>query len=491
MYGKRGKPTRYSPLPTHEPGRLLAKTLQRQRSESQRPGLFRMRRETGYKTGLRRETAASAAVHDLPAQQQRPSPWTRMTLATCDVALRRLYPYSITGLEHYTATPATLVVSNHRRDNDGPLLGSALLRRRKGLAIEPLPNFVAREDLFERGFLAHYLRRCPGSLRPLLKVINLSPYLLGAYPLQRTHERSVAATLQDVIFQLGNIPAADALRPRSLAALAAELAFDPRSATIEQLLRAHEHVLRRKRYGYRHLRLAVFRHIKPYLRESIDRQLEHLTRLLEQGQLVILEPEGRLSLDGALRRPRAAMYELINRPQRPVRVLPISITYDTLTTGHGRIFIDVQPELSELDGVPRRVLDNRVMASIRSGCRVTAGQLCAGFLLFHPAPGDAWHETAIIRHVHAAARRCRDAAIPIDPCLLDQQSCEHRTRDLLAWGRCTRFLTSAKNGRMCVTAPAAPPPWLPDGPSTLLGYLRTELLETVGEARARELDLLP
>jgi hypothetical protein len=448
----------------------------------------------GYKIFIqyRQEAVAmSASVHDIPVQQQKLSLWTRMILTLTDIAMRRLYPCSVSGLEHYTATPATLAVSNHRRDNDGPLLASVLLHRQNGLIVAPLPYFAAREDLFEKGFLAHYLPRCPASLRPLLKAINLSPCLVGAYPLQRTHERSVAKALQDVISYLGDMPVADVLRPQSLADLAAELMFDPQSATIKQLLRNHEHMLWRKRYGYRHLQVAVFGRLKPHLRDLIDHQIEHFTRLLECGQVLILEPEGQLSLDGALRRPRAALHELINRPNRPVRVLPISVTYDTLTTAHPRIFIDIQPELAGLERLSRRVLDDRVTASIWSGCRVTGSQLVAGFLLSRPSPGDDWSEIEIIKHVYAAAQRCYEAAIPMDPCLQNQQSCELRTRDILAWGRRTRFLISERNGRIRVTMPAAPPPWLPDGPSTLLGYLRTELLETVGGTRARDLDLLP
>lgn len=435
----------------------------------------------------------NVSVRDVPAHRQKPSTLlTRMTLVTWDVAIRRLYPCSVTGLEHYTATPATLAVSNHRRDNDGPLLGSVLLRRRNGRIAAPLPHFVAREDLFERGFLAHYLRRCPAALRPLLKLVNLRSQLIraGAFPLQRTHERSIAEALQDVLAH-GDMAAADALRARTLIELATELAFDPRSATIAQLLRHHQQALLRQRYGYRRLRLDVFKRIKPHLRDSINCQLDHFVRLLECGQMVILEPEGRLSLDGRLRRPRAALHALINRPERPVRVLPISITYDTLTTGHARIFVDIRPELACLDRLPRRMLDQRIMAAIRSGCRVTVGQLIAGFLLFYTSPRDTWPEAAAIEHVYAAAQRCRDATIPIDPCLLGREGCERRTRDVLAWGVRARFLAAATRRRLRVVRPEVPPPWLPDGPSSLLEYLRNELLETVGDARARELDLLP
>jgi hypothetical protein len=132
------------------------------------------------------------------------------------------------------------------------------------------------------------------------------------------------------------------------------------------------------------VQLAVFKRIKPHLRDLINHQIDHFTSLLEHGQVLILEPEGRLLLDGAFRQPRAALHELINRPNRPVRALPISATYDTLTTGRARIFIDIQPELSGLERLSRRAFDDRVTAPIWSGCRVTGSQLVASFLL--PSP---------------------------------------------------------------------------------------------------------
>src|SRR5699024_5363220 len=129
--------------------------------------------------------------------------------------------------------------------------------------------------------------------------------------------------------------------------------------------------------------------------------------------------EGRLSRNGHLRRPRAALHALLNGVQQPVRVLPVAITYDTLTTGKSRIFVDIQPEMTQLQGLARRTVDQRVMAATRGGCRVTAGQLAAAFFSLHVEPADSWSETDFHRHVSATARRCHEAGLSLDPCLLD------------------------------------------------------------------------
>src|SRR5699024_6091805 len=146
----------------------------------------------------------------------------------------------------------------------------------------------------------------------------------------------------------------------------------------------------RTRHGYRYLRLAMFRRIKPQLHADIERQLDHFARVLDDGHMLILEPEGRLSRDGSLRRPLVALYALVNRPRRPVCVLPVAVTYDTLTTGKARIFIDIQPEMHGLETRDRGTLDAELMTAIRGGCRVTGGQLAAGFWLARTATDAAW-----------------------------------------------------------------------------------------------------
>src|SRR5699024_8120414 len=114
--------------------------------------------EQGSTPAMRKSSHRKGNNHLYPPK---PPWWVRLVLLIGQFVVRRFFPCSVTGLEHYSATPATIVVSNHRRDADGPLLGAVLLRR-QGLRLQPpLPHFVAREDLFEKGFLAHYLPRWP------------------------------------------------------------------------------------------------------------------------------------------------------------------------------------------------------------------------------------------------------------------------------------------------------------------------------------------
>lgn len=422
-----------------------------------------------------------------------PSWWVRLVLICGQFVVRRLFPCTVSGLAHYSGAPATLVVSNHRRDVDGPLLGAVLLRRHGLRLQQPLPQFVAREDLFERGFLAHYLPTWPRFLRPLLAQLDLRWFLrrCGAHPLQRTHEQSVAQVLHTLLDSAGDMPVAQALRPQRLQALARRVGSMADNARISALLRGHNTRLWRTRHGYRYLRLAMFRRIKPHLRANIEQQLDYFANLLDAGHMVILEPEGRLSRNGYLRRPQAAMHEFLMRSSQPVRVLPVAVTYDELTLGKAHVFVDIQPEMQALERLDRAALDQYVMDTIRAGCRVTGGQLAIGFLLSLPVIDAEWSEQALANATCNATRRCRDNQIPLDPCLLDERSRNRRIQAFIGWALAADFVVSTSRDAYRVNNAAMPPPWLPDGPVTLLAYLRAELQETVGAQRARELGLLP
>ncbi|HEX5314588.1 MAG TPA: hypothetical protein VFX38_06775, partial [Gammaproteobacteria bacterium] len=91
---------------------------------------------------------------DSPPQ---PSLSARAFLLAFDRAVRSLFRIEESGLPAVLPRPC-LIVANHRRDADIPILG-VFLGRRRGLRITGvLPHFVAREDLFAPDFLWRYWR---------------------------------------------------------------------------------------------------------------------------------------------------------------------------------------------------------------------------------------------------------------------------------------------------------------------------------------------
>jgi hypothetical protein len=119
-----------------------------------------------------------------------------------------LFHIEVPGLEHVTASPSTLVVANHRRDTDGPIVGTTVAERMLELNAGRAPCFVAREDLFRRGFLRDYLTDWLESLREILGRIDLRPFLdsVHLFPIRRIRERTLGEVLEDILAIFGDLP---------------------------------------------------------------------------------------------------------------------------------------------------------------------------------------------------------------------------------------------------------------------------------------------
>jgi 1-acyl-sn-glycerol-3-phosphate acyltransferase len=340
-----------------------------------------------------------------------------------DIGLRHLYPIDVRGLEHFTCSPSTLVVSNHRRDSDGPIIASVLLRRRSLRVQGVRPCFVAREDLFRRGFLDEYLKDWPVPVRRPLSGINLRPFLemMQAFPMRRVPERTLSEVLEEVLTVFGDLPLDEVLRPCWTEK------FEQASGTAARRLRVRQ-VLARRRYkrllcqqhGLSKLSRRRFQALLPYERAIIEAHLQHFTRLLEQGATLLLEPEGAVSLDGRFGRLRAGLHALLNRPHTSPRVLPVGITYDLMTDGPKRVFVNVGPEMDDLRGLSRRETDTRVAAAIRARVTVTCSQLASGFLFLVRRNGERFvMQQELEEYVGDEAARYARNGLPVDARLLE------------------------------------------------------------------------
>lgn len=315
------------------------------------------------------------------------SPWKRHMAsgfaALFDVGIRRIYSISIEGLEHFSGSPSTLVVSNHRRDSDGPIIASVLFQRHRLHSQGVRPDFIAREDLFRRGFLGEYLEHWPSPVRFCLAGINLGPLLtfMDAHPMRRVPERSLREVLEEVLELFGNLPLDEVLRPTCLVQFKRMAGDHKHPLRVKDVLsRRYRHLLLQRRGLYR-LTLNRFRTLVPYERSVIESQLQALTHRINEGATLLLEPEGVVSVDGRFARLRGALHALLNRPQSTPRVLPVGITYDAMSEGRERIFVNIGPELTGLRGLTRRVSDARVSDAIRAQLTVTCSQIASQLLL--------------------------------------------------------------------------------------------------------------
>lgn len=404
--------------------------------------------------------------------------------AAIDTAMRWFCRVEVYGAEYLRHAPGALVVSNHRRDTDGPIVGGILLQR-SGLRLRGVrPFFVAREDLFRRGFLLQYLEGWPRPLRRVLGALELGPVLrsIQLLPMRRIRERSMVEVLEDVLEVLGDCPLDQVLRSEGVLRFARHTTCPPDELTVRRALRVQGSFLY-ERHAFRKLKLETLRALKPFERRMIDTQLNTFVALLEIGETVLLEPEGTISTDGSFMRPRRALHALLNEPTRPPHLLPVALSYDFMTARRARVLVRFGAPRTDLVGLDRGETDHRVKEAVLEQCMVTASQLTGRYLRESLHRGtDKLTTTALETYMATRATRCRMMGIPVDPLLLGERSRRRRVRECLAFCR-----------RHGIVVPAGAGAWRLDGrlrsvtPSRfhadgIVGYLNNEV-ESIASIR--------
>lgn len=350
----------------------------------------------------------------LPDSAGYPNPRFSWFLACCfDVLVGKLYRIERVVPEGYRLQPRTLIVSNHLRDSDVPILMVALCRRQGLRFRDPLPFFAAREDLFQRDALASL--SWPAPPFRLLGLIPVGWFLrsLRARPMRRLREFTLAETVEALRSAgLEAMDPAEVLNARGQREIMAQLGALPSrlaAITSSQLGRLGCSI-----WGLRRLRLATLRQIESILRAHIAEQLAGFTALLEEGRTVYVAPEGVISRTGRFGRIRAAPRHLCRRSALPMAILPNALSYDPLREGRLRVVVRVGEPIRDLGGTDPRQFASHLRAAILRLRVVTSSHLTAWFLCAGPAQFTTHEFAAWLRHgIEIAAV----AGLAVDPLL--------------------------------------------------------------------------
>ncbi len=322
----------------------------------------------------------SEQPESLPSQPNLP---TRAFLLGFDRIVRTLFRIEESGLPQRVPRPC-LIVANHRRDADIPILGAFLGRARGTRITGVLPYFVAREDLFEPGFLWHYwsspwltLPKLISPLIPLARIMRA----FKAHPIHRIPEQSLAIVLNDVRRWLGD-RRLDTVLNRWWAARLAAAGAD--------LTRPISWLLRRERvfvdlvgggWGHRRLNRQIFGAFKSIERRRIDAHLDVFSRELAVGGAVMVAPEGANSPDGYFQRPRAGPYRLARGAAASLPVLPVGLAYDPSMGRRMRVFVHAGVPFSAGNYPFRADFDAAVAGSVLRATTVSGSHLVAHYAL--------------------------------------------------------------------------------------------------------------
>lgn len=342
------------------------------------------------------------------------------------------------GEEHLRYSPGALVLSNHRSDNDGPILANVLLQRRGWQPLGVKPYIVAREDLFRKGFLSTYLIAWPRPVRRLLGGLCLRSFLrvLQVRPIRRIPEHTLGELLEDVHHVLGDVPLLDILRPEWAERFADQVGGATDQLGVRQALNAPDDFLSLSN-AFRRLNLKTLRLLLPHERNIIAAQLRVFVELLEAGETVVLEPEGRVSPDGSFYKPRQALHHLLNVPNRLPHVLPVALSYDFMCTGRPRVLVRFGNPRYDLNGLSRRETDTLAQRAVLQEWTITLSHLAARYLResganrLKPAIQEDFAQFVAI-----IVDRCMTLGVNIDPVLINSNTRERRQSECLAfWQR--------------------------------------------------------
>jgi 1-acyl-sn-glycerol-3-phosphate acyltransferase len=311
------------------------------------------------------------------------------------------------GLKHLCLDPGTIVASNHRSDNDVPLLASVLYRRWSAAVASgaPWPTFAVDDHLFFRGFLAGYPEGIPLIVRRLLWPVRVGGVLERR--LQCIPVRSPARMRLIELLRAGPEQPLDGRLPSDL-----QLALRRRAAELGRRVPVRSGDVLAG--GYADLLWTLLERDdtagweevwRAHLREAVA-DFRRMVKVLRAGGIVVIFPEGELSADGRIGPLHAGLASLARRG-RARRVQPIAISYDPLTYGRSRAYVSVAPAIAPQPGR----LSEDVSAALRRAIPLTAGQIAATVLRDHGSPAAL--EVTARRWVENADAQGR----PVEPAL--------------------------------------------------------------------------
>lgn len=386
-----------------------------------------------------------------------------------DLSVRLLYRKQEIWPDDARLVPGTLVVSNHQRDADVPIIGTTLCQRH-GLRFRwPLSFFVAREDLFRGGFLAEYFGGWP-VLGRLLGYIRLQWFFKAAraYPMRRVREFSLSETLDAVREAgLGTARVTEVFNARGERELRKRLGSLPER--VAELDRRRLRML--SHWGLRRLRLTALRRIAPAFREIVRRQLAGYVRLLDAGRVVYIAPEGLISETGQFGRVRLGTCWLYRHAAAPPAVLPVALSYDALSSGKWRVLVHVGRLTGALDTSSEAIFAAQLRRMIQELYMLNPSHLIARFLLAGPLQFSSAEFCAWMRRALDLARAHK---VALDPLLRSELAGEFWVRRL-RWLQRRRLLDGNAGNWRNLLDRTAPPGW--QRPVNVVRYLDNALAD--------------
>ncbi|HET9835855.1 MAG TPA: hypothetical protein VFP88_05895 [Rhodanobacteraceae bacterium] len=380
--------------------------------------------------------------------------------------------------------PGTLVVSNHQRESDVPIVCSALCRRRGVRILDPLPFFAMREDLLHRDALFNLLAKWPRPIARTLGKIPLGWLFRGVrtLPMRRLREFTLGDTVEALIAAgIGDEPPETVLNARGQREVVARMQSLP--AHVSDITRDDMGKAWRTYWGLRRLRLSAFRRIEPDFRRTINTQLDNFAALLDSGRSLYMAPEGTISLTGFFGRVRAGPWQVSRRRASPPLIMPVGLSYDALGPGRLRVVVHAGAPLRHPDLSSQRRFGAELREMLLALGVLTPSHLLAWYLRYGPRCFSTAQLAAWLERGRDAAHA---AGVGLDP-LWKRSSGLMIANDRVRWMRRNRLIAHEGGETWSTIWPRdSEPGW--GTPAAVVSYLVNSLTDFApGFAQSLEL----
>lgn len=401
---------------------------------------------------------------------------TRLALAGLFASVPRLFMrIEAHGLDLDSGAPRTIYAITHKRDPDTFASPPVILAHRGWRALTTDVRFIMRADAFQTGFLVRLVKQ-PEWLRRALRPFSVGGVLreAGVYPLDGFHSRPAELWMREALAAEGDMPAGALLAPETLQAVAHAAGLSSEDLAAEPISRLS---------GWRYaaaLQLptgpSLFtgperRRAERRMVEIARSELRAMTDWLRAGGSLYMAPEGRLSPNGLLSPTRAGLRLLTHDAPPDTRIQPITIMYDSMTTGRPRMILDLAPPIENATRMTGSQLDHQLRDAWMDAARFTCTQLAtAALVTLHarasqgePATGRSDELVAL---THSLAVALNATGRHVDDALLSQAGARRRVERYLRYAE--RHGLATRQGETYTITPGALPS-IDDAPASLPG----------------------
>ncbi|HKS71405.1 MAG TPA: hypothetical protein VJQ45_13360, partial [Ktedonobacterales bacterium] len=382
----------------------------------------------------------------------------------------------------------TYFAITHKRDLDSVAPVPPILAHRGWSALAGDVRFAMRADSMEPGFLARMVLR-PRWFSRLLRPIGVGPILrgVGIYPIYSLRIRPAEEWLREALWADGGGTVGEWLAPAFVAHLAAAVGDDPARLAelpVARLLAWRYHLPLQEYTGQEIFAGQARRRAERRAVEAVKRTLAEQAEWLWQGGSIYSAPEGKFSPDGHFSPITGGFHRVLRAAPAETRVVPVAITYDYMTSGRMRMFVDLAPPIERAPSLAPRAFDAALRDAWRGAVRFHCTLLGAEFLADNA--GATFTTDDLVRHVQRRAQGLAAAGRHVDERLLSARGARSRGRSLLVYARRHELVRPTRDhGGHWEALPPRPMPAVPLGGVGYgvapLAYARNELEEVLAQ----------